>query len=164
MADTSSPTAVRVSEASGLASQETHDKWDFSWLLFSFHGRIGRIQWLVVSLVAAALCGVAVFILAIVIYWIMGVALAIPMSDIDEAFDIFAIYALVPVIPFAWIMLALTINRLHDMNMTGTRIFFVFIPLIGWLFLIAMLISLVLRAGTPGPTNMVNRCSKEYAS
>lgn len=98
-----------------------------------FGGRSSRSEyWLFV------LIYLIIYIIAMVIdVWVLGV-------DPSSGFGILAgIVTLVHIIP----SIAVGVRRLHDTDRSGWWILIVFIPLIGWIWLIV----LYCIAGTPGP-------------
>ncbi len=98
--------------------------------LFSINGRIGRIRYLAYSLIAMLVYGFVVSIIA---------AIAIPsISGASEAmmgFVIIALYA--PLIIFSIFLMK---RRLNDLNMSGWWQLIAYIPFIGALFALYMLI------------------------
>jgi uncharacterized membrane protein YhaH (DUF805 family) len=75
-------------------------------------------------------------------------------ADMDDRFlsflDMMAVpqnLALLGVLPLLWALLVIWIKRLHDRNRSAAWMLLLFVPVIGWLWL---LIEAGLRAGTRG--------------
>ena len=98
--------------------------------LFSMNGRIGRIRYLAYSLIAMLAYGFVVGIIA---------AVAIPtMSGASETMTGFVMIALyAPLIVFSIFLMK---RRLNDLNMSGWWQLIAYIPIIGALFALFMLL------------------------
>lgn len=67
------------------------------------------------------------------------IVLTVVLSALSEEFSFFAIsmYALSAFIP----SLALVVRRLHDVNKSGSHMLLVFIPFVGWIILLVLMLT-----------------------
>jgi uncharacterized membrane protein YhaH (DUF805 family) len=122
-------------------------------ILFSFDGRIGRQTWwlsvIALWLVAAAIGSLFLF------------AAVIPFAAVDEGEELTGaatavVFAGIIVlsslgIASTWISFALGAKRLHDQDQSGWLQALSFIPVVGWIASLVLLVMMGFIAGTPGP-------------
>jgi uncharacterized membrane protein YhaH (DUF805 family) len=113
---------------------------NLSTLLFSFQGRIGRLQW-----------------------WLFILLASLPCPILDTAWDRADDYSLpvrllltfVSIVP-VWCLLAVGAKRLHDCDISAWWLLLLALPLVG---AFALFVIHGFIAGTPGP----NRFGQSYA-
>lgn len=133
-------------------------------LLFGFHGRLNRARYW-----SAVVCAVLADLVLLAGAWLgfvwvlftfMGMAGGYAMAntvmpDSDEmtigvivAFAAFPVLALLLQVPVIWILLAVSVKRLHDRGRSGGWLLLNLLPVIGqlWLF-----VECGCRRGVPGP-------------
>lgn len=87
--------------------------------LFSFKGRIRRTRFWLTNI-----C----IVLLMVPYSLAG------EDSSNEISDGLALYILLTIIPYAWIIFANIAKRLHDLGKSGWFLLLSYIPIFGWLF------------------------------
>jgi uncharacterized membrane protein YhaH (DUF805 family) len=114
---------------------EERPDWSIWWVLFGFTGRIPRrIYW------AATIGSVAVY---------AAILIGSDLFAVDEPLQIIlGILAVLFLILYFWVMLAIQIKRWHDRSKSGLWFFINFIPYVGplWVF-----VELGCLRGTVGP-------------
>ena len=112
-------------------------------LLFSFRGRITRLQYFGGSLVLAVLAGLTT------ICWLLGVAMVL-YSSTFAVFWLLELLVLTPALGIGtvWVAYALAVKRMHDRDRDWYFVLVGFLPLVGpiWLF-----VELQCLKGTVGP-------------
>lgn len=112
-------------------------------ILFSFHGRIRRLQWWLGSLVAGGI----VVAIAVALVFVMGAI----YGDVDavppEVETILGAVLVVGYGVLVWVQMALGVKRLHDRDNSGWWMLLSIVPLGS----LALLVMLGFLDGTQGP-------------
>ena len=87
--------------------------------------------------------GVKEYWMFVLFYFIFSIVASVIDSILGTGFVISGLYSLALIVP----SLAAAVRRLHDIGKSGIWILVGFIPLIGWIWLIILLI----KQGDPGP-------------
>ncbi len=113
---------------------------DLTALLFSVHGRIGRIAFCVTWLIAMAFV-----IVPVVLLGLTG-ALDEPPDEESALSGAVSIIMLPAFVLSLWVQIAAYVKRLHDFGMAGIAAVLAFIPIVGLL----IILGLMLRPGAKG--------------
>jgi uncharacterized membrane protein YhaH (DUF805 family) len=97
---------------------------ELRWVLFSWDGRIGRLQYLL-GLILSILC---VFV---------GAGLA----SIARGAGWAGIALIVPFVAFFWIKFAIAVKRLHDLGKSGGWCLLLFVPIVGFVVALTFLLA-----------------------
>ena len=103
-------------------SRATPQRQTFSWMLFSFEGRIPRrVFW-------------GITLLNIFVFYLAVFALIVLLGEDSMEADL---VILILYIPMIWISLAVTVKRWHDRDKSGWWILIQLIPIVGpiWAFI-----------------------------
>ncbi|MCP4318384.1 MAG: DUF805 domain-containing protein [Hyphomicrobiales bacterium] len=109
------------------------------WFFFGLSGRIGRAPYILGTLLQIAIFAI-----------LFTQILAFPEDSVQFTYWslVFFAYALV----FVWIMVAMSVKRLHDMEIPGAVVLCLFVPVVS---IIAFLVMCVWK-GTDGPNDYGN--------
>lgn len=123
---------------------------DFKNLLLSFDGRIGRQSWWIGQIVLVVLNWIVMLILGLVFGTSMmgGMDTNIPPEQAAEMATKGMIPITIASLIFLYPSLALYAKRWHDRGKSGWWSLLMFVPIIGWLW---MLIECGFLRGTDGP-------------
>lgn len=118
-------------------------------VLFSFSGRIRRMQWWLGSLIAFGILLAAVMLATTVLMAIYGPIGAVESMQTAPgmAVILMGLIMLVIYVGMIWMQLALAVKRLHDRDMSGWWLLLGFIPFAN----IALFVMLAFLDGTQGP-------------
>ena len=105
--------------------------------LFSFQGRMRRLHYGWISLISTFSYASLWFFLALFLR---------ASSDLVSFMNMVGIMTLM-IIPVTWVMMAISVKRLHDIGYSGFYVLLLLVPYLNLLFYIA----LVLKDGTEGP-------------
>lgn len=117
--------------------------------VFSFSGRIGRGIWWGTQIASVVFLLVALGAIGALDSTQDTSTSAYRYADTDDGLSGLAILMIVVAyVLFAWLNLAASVKRYHDLNKSGTWVLISFVPFIGGLW---MLIECGFISGTPGP-------------
>ena len=102
--------------------------------LFSFHGRISRLEWWLAAVVLSWLFAIMCFSYLISVYDAQEIS-----DHIESPLNIYDVIFLIVSLPVTWIGIAANAKRFHDLDKSGWWQLIWFIPCIGSLVLYVML-------------------------
>jgi len=111
---------------------EIRSKPTLKWLFFGFSGRIARQSFIFAV-------GFQLILLGLMVYQ------SVLAGENEDRLAMAGLFALAVMAFCIWSILALSIKRLHDLDLPGILAVLLFVPMINWLFIIFMMA----RPGSP---------------